>query len=327
MSLIVGIALFGPIDRTSLDYQKFFNQMTEQIENKELNTIKNNSISASWDKVNLTPRHPLPMAGYRPRDHFENVHDSLYARLLYLEIGNQSIAIINIDLLLFPPLLKAAIESKIKEIQPDMFLYFSATHTHNGIGGWENSLLGKFVSGTYHEEWIESTANGIIEVLANQKVESASLSYWENSAHELVVNRIAKSKGEEDATLRGLQIIRADSTRALLFSFSAHPTSITRKSLTLSADYPGKTIALIENDFDFGMFLGGMVGSHSFEHLEKENFELVDLEGNLVYQKIKDRQTLSNQDSASVSRRYSTFCDSAMRRRSMAPAGQYSFRS
>lgn len=241
------------------------------------------------------------MAGYKPRDHFETVHDSVYARLMYFKLDSVNVAIINIDLLIFPPLLKEAILSKIKAKQSNVFLYFSATHTHNSIGGWDNSIAGKFVSGTFHEEWIENVAQKIAEAVTKQKPIRSVINYWESEANDLTVNRIAYEKGLEDGRIRGLQITRDDSAKALLFSFSAHPTSITKKSLSLSVDYPGKTIELIEEHFDFGMFLSGMVGSHSFEHLDKENFDLVDLEGRLVTEKINARNNFEKEDSISIS--------------------------
>ena len=299
--MVLGSALFAPIDRTPIQEQEFFNEMVNSIDIKRLTPFNQSSISTSWARINITPTGTWPMAGYKLRSHFESVHDSLFARLLYLEIDARKIAIINIDLLIFPPLLNEAIKKKLDTSQSEVFIYQSATHTHNGIGGWDDSILGKFVSGTYHKEWIEDTANKIVEVIKNQKAVKSSISYWESNTNDLVVNRIAYSKGEEDGTLRGLEVTRADSTKALLFSFSAHPTSITKKSLALSADYPGKVIELIEQDFDFGIFLSGMVGSHSFENLNKQNFDLVDLEGELVNQRIESRKNFLTQDSISIS--------------------------
>ena len=252
----------------------------------------------------------MPMAGYKPRDHFDSVHDSLYARLLLLKMGERSAAILSVDLLIFPPVLRDAIEKKLIKNNADVFLFPSATHTHNGLGGWDDSLLGKAVSGTFRKEWIDVTAEKIVKAIIQSELKESSLNYWESDAKELVVNRLAPD-GKKDGTLRGLQITRVDSSRAILFTFSAHPTSITSKSLALSADYPGRTIELLEQDFDFGMFLSGMVGSHRFAKIDPDtpdsyrgreaNFDLVEAEAELVNKKIKSRNTFSRLDSVSIS--------------------------
>jgi hypothetical protein len=299
--ILMAISLVAPINRSNLHDQPFYSNMLAMLDTMKPIRSAQSKILASWTKVNVTPSYEMPMAGYKPRKSFESVHDSLFARILFLQSGSSRIAIVNIDLLIFPPVLKNEIQRKLRESGAEIFLYLSATHTHNGIGGWDDSTLGRVASGEFHEEWIDSTANKIVNVITASKPIEASVSYWESDASELVVNRIAYGKGKTDGKLRGLQLKRVDSTKALVFSFSAHPTSVTKKSLSLSVDYPGSTLKLIEQDFDFGMFMGGMVGSHSFNRLEEQNFELVEKEGQLIYQKISARTNFTPKDSISIS--------------------------
>src|SRR6185436_11789363 len=110
-------------------------------------------VKMGWGKYNITPAYQMPMAGYKPRNHFESVHDSLYAQIIGIESGTP-VFIVSVDLLLFPPAIKEKVESELKKAIPNAFVYFTATHTHNGLGGWDNSLGGEFITGTYHDEWV-----------------------------------------------------------------------------------------------------------------------------------------------------------------------------
>ncbi len=301
MSFILVLSAIGTIDREPLTDQPFYSKMMEGLDTLTVSVSESTGIQTSWAKVNITPSQNMPMAGYKRRDHFDSVHDSLFARILLLKVGTQTIAFIDVDLLLFPPVLKLRLEEKLSELNNTIFLYVSATHTHNGIGGWDNSLAGNLALGSYHEEWVEQTAENIKISLMSQSLLASSIKYWESEADDLVVNRIAYAKGEKDGKLRGLIIKRSDSTQACLFSFSAHATSIRMRNLSLSADYPGWFIQHLEKQYDFGMYMAGMVGSHSFAYVEGENYDLIEKEGALLAKKFSLRKEFDLQDTISVS--------------------------
>jgi len=102
------------------------------------------------------------------------------------------------------------------------------------------------------------------------------LSYWEADASDRVENRIDRENGETDGVIRGVRIMRNDSSTAILFTFSAHPTTIEKDSRALSADYPAAVIGRLEETYDFGMFMAGMVGSHRFAWVPQTGFEFID---------------------------------------------------
>ncbi len=300
LSALVAL-LISPIDRAPLQDQPFFSQMMSRLDTLEFRNSGTGKIYAGWAKVNITPSHNMPMAGYKMRDHFDAVHDSLYARVLMVNANGKSVALINVDLLLFPPALKKRLEEKLAEHKAQIFLYLSATHTHNGIGGWDQSLGGQLALGDYNSDWVEETAERITQTLISQTLIPSTVKYWESDADDLVVNRIAYSKGEKDGRLRGLIIEREDSTKACLFTFSAHATSIRKKNYSLSADYPGRVIQQIEKQFDFGMFMAGMVGSHSFKSFPEQDYELIENESALLVKKFIVRRENKSVDSMSIS--------------------------
>lgn len=238
--------------------------------------FKGNQLKAAWQRVSITPAALMPMAGYKPRDHFESVHDTLYARLIGVDNGELTMLFINLDLLLFPPEIKIRLREKLDSAGINVFLYLSATHTHNGVGGWDDGFTGRLVTGSYHPEYIESVAARLMTAIASMDYANATMGYWQAEAGDLVENRLDRENGKTDGKLRGLRWQRSDGRKALMFTFSAHPTSISSTSLALSSDYPGAVINELEKSYDFGMYMGGMVGSHRFAWTPEHDYDFIE---------------------------------------------------
>ncbi len=298
IAIVIIFSLVGPIDRTLLSEQPFYRDMI-----KVLDTIKfvkhppTQKLKLGWGKYNITPTVDMAMAGYKPRYHFESIHDSLYARILAVDNGTISF-IISVDLLLFPPVLKKNIEVEVKKLWPDAFIYLTATHTHNGVGGWDNSIAGHVITGDYQEEWINHISDGIILSLKKIKEQMVygSVSYFETDATGYAANRLAGKNGKVDSKIRGLKIIREDSTKAIVAAFSAHATSISKKIVSLSGDYPAELENELEkNGYDFAMYMAGMVGSHRLDGFTEDNFELTEKAGKTLATKILTESINSKQ--------------------------------
>src|SRR6478609_9063825 len=102
--LIVLISAFvfcavGFVDRTPLYEQSFYHDMMRELDTIHFKTSQKQKIKMGWGKFNITPAYDMPMAGYKPRDHFESVHDSLYARIIAIDNGTP-VFIVSVDLLL-----------------------------------------------------------------------------------------------------------------------------------------------------------------------------------------------------------------------------------
>ena len=302
----LGIALVAPINRTPLQEQPFYQQAMQALDTITKPASIKSPLRAGWAKVNITPTEQMPMAGYMPRDHFEFIHDSLYARIIILESGGQISALVNVDLLLFPPALRERLELKLAKLNPKVFLYLSATHNHNGIGAWDESLVGQFALGEFNYKWINKTSDDIAQAIAHITTVPSSIQYWESDASDLVINRIAYDKGKKDGQVRGFRLARADSTIACLFTYSAHATTLKKENFSLSADYAANVINRLENaerGVDFAMFMAGMVGSHAFARMPPEiEYELVDKEGGLLVESLIPMQTSQQLDSLSINR-------------------------
>ncbi len=301
---VILFSLVGPIDRTPLSDQDFYKVMMNTLDTVSLRVYKPaQRLKVGWGKVSITPDHPMPMAGYRMRDGFDSVHDSLYARVIGLNNGSISCYLISIDLLLFPPAIKQMLQKRIEEEFSDKpFLHFSATHTHNGVGGWDNSLAGNFVLGDYENTWVNQTTEKLFTEIKriDKSMQPAQLSYWEADAIEYTENRLVNG-APHDGMLRGINFKTADSASVQLVTFSAHATSINKKSKALSGDYPAALISqLNEKENSFGFFMAGMVGSHRLAGLPETEFELVTKAGEVLTKKISEANYDSPVDSVQI---------------------------
>ncbi|MFM8912371.1 MAG: neutral/alkaline non-lysosomal ceramidase N-terminal domain-containing protein [Flammeovirgaceae bacterium] len=273
------IALVGRIDHTPLIEQPFYQRMMAQLDTLPLTHNPGTSkLKIGWSEFNITPSYAMPMAGYTPKDKFESIHDSLFCRILSIDNGSSRSFIISLDLMLFPPTIKNRLQSMLQKNGSNEFLYFTATHTHSGIGGWDDSTVGRFTIGTFHEEWVDNTVNQIVRHLqrAAEDASPSTVSYWESDAREYVENRLDNTS-PTDGYLRGVEFVREDSTKAVIAAFSGHSTNIELLGRTLSGDYPATLVREFKKrGYNFGMFMAGMVGSHRIKGFEGEQFAKID---------------------------------------------------
>lgn len=289
--LLLVAALIGPIDRTPLREQSYYQDMMAKLDTLQPSVYAAAAkLKVGWSTANITPSYPMPMGGYTPRPEFKSVHDSLYARIIAIDNGRITSFMVSTDLMLFPPALKERIQEKLdKAGRTKYFLYLSSTHTHNGVGGWNKSLLGRLVLGTYHDEWVEESAEKIVRKMleAESSKQDARIAYLESEVSEWVENRLALDQGEIDGKLRGISIERKDGSKGIVFTFSAHATSISKKSLQLSGDYPAETVSRLKAEgWSFGMFMAGMVGSHRFKWIPQGDFEAIAKLNDILMEKL-----------------------------------------
>jgi neutral ceramidase len=289
--IIILVSLIGRIDRTPLQDQEFYQEMTQTLSTLQPNVHPSGkTLQAGWGKISITPDYLMPMAGYRMRPSFETVHDSLFARIVGINNGSVSCYFISLDLLLFPPSVKEMLQKRLaKEFSEIPFLYLSATHTHNGVGGWDNSIVGEWALGSYDNAWVTKTADKLAATIIQieKSMQPTKIRYWETDASEYAENRLM-SGAPYDGFLRGIQLYRDDSSRAQLITYSAHATSISKKSKSLSGDYPAALLNELEKKNTFGLFMAGMVGSHRLAGLKEQEFELVEKAGEVLFDKVEN---------------------------------------
>ena len=289
------ISAIAPVDFTPLHQQSAVKQTYQRMENAVIHSSKGNGgIKAGWVSVNITPETPIDMAGYGPRGPYTSVLDSLFARTIVFDNGIEEAVIITIDLILFPGLIKDAIQDSLSNygFSPNE-IFLNATHTHNGFGNWEKSIAGKFIFGDFDKENMNFLIHRILEgvQIARKNKSPVKIGFEKIDAHELVANRLAKEKGTKDPYLRVISIKNKKGLKAVIASFSGHPVNLDADIWEISRDYPGILVDDLEkeNTIDFAMFCAGMVGSHSIDIDLPKGHERIRKIGQLLSYKIKNR--------------------------------------
>lgn len=270
--LILLIALVQKIDRTPLQETKHYQAWNNWIVQKEFRTIQD-SLQVGWSKVHIVPDFSAPMSGYGDRwgKHFEGIRDSLYVRTISLRTGDQFMTFLSADLLLVPPNVTHRLKDllKIEGISMNE-IHLGAIHTHHGVGGWGQKLLGRLFAGKYDERIEIMLAERMRDAIVQSRLSmrQGHVLYLETEYEQAVRNRL-KVEGAtvEDAETRNLIFERIDGQRAALLTFAAHTTILPADLLKLSRDYPGITVDSLENSghYDFAMFFAGAVGSMTYE--------------------------------------------------------------
>ncbi|WP_133259681.1 hypothetical protein [Pseudochryseolinea flava] len=264
-ALVVFLAIsIGPVDRTLPEDHAYYAEMLNSIETQS--PKEGHAYRVGYAKENFTPSKPTSLAGYGNRwgKVYESVADSIYIRALVIDNGISKVAIVSADLLLMPP----TVRERLSEILPEIGFsldntFLGATHTHNSIGNWGEGAAG-FIYGPYEEEVVYFIAEKIKTCIARAAGDlvAAKVKHGVLPIDAPVKNRLTKN-GPVDSLLRAIEVVRADSVKLLMMSYTAHATCLFSKDLILSRDYPGELVDEMESrGYTFAMFMAGSVGSH-----------------------------------------------------------------
>lgn len=299
-SLVFFITLIGflsyisiePIDKTT--YKELNSYTATNQELKELITNKlltENSFQAGWAKTNITPENPVSMAGYGLRPEFEGIYDSLFVRTIVIRNQQQAIAIVSMDLLIVHPDIAVKIRQEIQSVMPEIaMIYFTATHTHHGVGGWAKGLIGKLSMGGYEEDVFQLIVNQSVKsiAIANKNCKPAKIGYGQVLIPEYVGHRILpkETPSTVDAWLRLIKIRQNTGKEAVIAVYNAHNNGLEHSYTWLSNDYVGGLLDGLRNKTDFAMFASGMVASHRWTG-KGEDYESVRQGGKVIGDSIK----------------------------------------
>lgn len=209
--------------------------------------------------ADITPPIGGEMAGYsaRGKNVSTGVHDPLTARALVLDDGEDSLAIITLDLAGFPDAAQQAVRESIKKQCGIENVMVVPSHTHSGPTGDENfpskerPWLGEAVESIVR---VTAEAHGVlapvrygvgkgrvVEGHNRRKVEAdgSVKMFWRNEErvatapvdYEVGVIRFVRPKGKPVATL---------------VNFTCHPVVLGPENLQFSADYPGVMRTVVE---------------------------------------------------------------------------------
>ena len=213
-------------------------------------------------RVDITPPIGHEMGGYAARKHGSTgIHDPLYATVLVIESGENSIALITCDL-------RSFVSTRVGEEVAKRFgiktTLIDVSHTHSGPLTWE-----------LRSPWYTEAENKMIEAVgaAKKSMFPATLSMASGEIY-LGHNRrkIVGGKGEMwwrnanalpshpvDPTVNVL-VVKGDRVRAVLVNYACHPSVLGPENYAFSADYPGAMRRAMEASGITVLFVQGGAG-------------------------------------------------------------------
>ena len=221
-------------------------------------------LRAGMAVASLVPPRPIPLAGYigEVAQPFRGVNSPCRARCLTLDDGRTTISILAVDLLLIDDRLAGALLAR-SGLGPDQ-VYFTATHTHSGPGGWGLHPLERLVSGTYDPEAFEFYVATLADVVVRSRrgLGPAEAAFARADVAGLQRNRIAPDLGTGDALSAWVFRRPGAGPIATLAVFNAHATVGHPVPPRLGSDYPGAFAESLRERVAAGevLFAAGAVG-------------------------------------------------------------------
>ena len=222
-------------------------------------------------EIDLTPTVSVPVAGFIDQiwQPYVGISSPCSAHALTIATGSAGVTILTADLLLIDHALARRVLARTGLARDQ--IYFTATHTHSGPGGWGNHPLERLVAGTYDPELADLLADRLAQVVlkSRSKLEPVEVAFTQAAVSGLQRNRI--NPGQATNNLLSAWIFRAvshDLDRPILATFAtfgAHATIAHPRPARLGADYPGAFVEALSRSGRAGtvLFAAGTVGDAS----------------------------------------------------------------
>jgi hypothetical protein len=271
--ILVALVLFTTASDEPYQQSEYYKETISQLSQIQFDTTKNMNtiLRAAWSRKNITPQILAPLAGYGiARGKTQYVQDSLFVSAVMVESNSKQAVILSYDLLIAPPLVVNRLAEEIAQLglkREDIF--FSATHTHHGVGGWAKGVAGWLMAGEYDAQITENIVKQTFLAIqeAQKNLLPASIGFGKVDVPEFVKSRLHEHQERLDTWVRYLKIQQTSGKTACLFSYSAHATCTDGLLEVFSRDYAGVAVDSLEKNthtpIDLAVFSAGMVASHT----------------------------------------------------------------
>ena len=227
-------------------------------------------LQAGAARVDLTPRRPVPLAGYGDRHGrlSTGVHDRISAKALMLDNGRERLAVLTLDQIGTGLGYKRAV---LRQVGPQLGLdehnlLICASHSHSTPGATAKSALAQLATGRYDSRVEAALTRDMCQALrqAARRLVPARLGWAQARAPQFVANR----RGDHftDPTLSVLRVDNMQGrTIALLADFAAHGTCLSAQNMRISGDWPGYLQRYLERAFpgSIALFANGAQGDQA----------------------------------------------------------------
>ena len=221
------------------------------------------SLRAGVSRVDITPPLGVDLWGYFDRSGPANGKlDPLFARVLVLDDGRQSVAVLTLDLgRSFGPPQIAWLRDKARRQHAVAEVMLIASHTHSGpviddshdegVPEWEQRALEKIADSI--GEAVSKLKAARVGVGLGQATlgHNRRVIQSDGSVKMLWRNSTGQQTGMIDPTVGVIRVDGANEVpMAILVNYACHPVIFGPDNLRYSADYPGAMARLVESSFD-----------------------------------------------------------------------------
>lgn len=237
-------------------------------------------MKASIIKIDITPKHPVHMAGYNRLKKSTGVLDTIQINTLMIEINETKYVYSYLDSIMITNEFTQSIRKQIyTQLNiPNENINIGCIHTHSAPAFFKLQFENTIVE----EELTQDAQDKIIQsiLMANENLQECTLSYGKTMINGLYGNR-NRIDGPSDKTASLLQLTNLDGkVFGQCLNISVHPTILDGSNYQLSGDLLGWIRNKVEADTSIPtlIFNGttGDVSTRFFRALEKEN-ELKDI--------------------------------------------------
>jgi hypothetical protein len=229
-------------------------------------------MKVAFGSVSITPPEFLggyvgrPMAGYTPIPTCTAKFDDIHAYGVLIEttiLGNipKYLLLISMDILQIPLMLSTYFKEKIQDrfkIHPNQIL-IHATHTHKSFdmtgtfskgGNWPGLLKGIITGASKKDDkykvWIARQLVRMVDEMLSRLVPARIA--WKKIIPEppVSVNRRRHEISNQPFGVIAFKELNSDRLIGFIMNFGAHPTTLSHTNHEMSADYPGRAVAIVE---------------------------------------------------------------------------------
>jgi neutral ceramidase len=232
---------------------------------------------AGFAKTNITPEVPMPLWGYGARKDMlsTGVRDSLYAKVLLLEVGDNRLALVGLDMGRSP--IEQSMTRIIDKIQAFgvNHVFIVGSHTHHGpvieLKNQPGMGQGRFDDEVLNYPMILEDA--IVDIIrrASENLQPARIGW---NIESVDMNRNRHTAYEPKPRDSDLTVLRVDDISgnplAILVNFAAHPTMLPVDDLRYSAEWPGRMMQRVEAALGVDcLFMQGAAGDLTVRRTER----------------------------------------------------------
>lgn len=204
----------------------------------------------------ITPPRAVPLAGIFDRCLLPNTGaaSGVIVRVLALDNGHEEVFLVTADLLLVTRSLRERIVEKLATAHPDIAperLYFTASHTHSGPGGWSADPFEYLVAGRPDAAFADWLADRFVAAIgaARKDLAPAELGHgaaWLENPYAITNRLVKRGPANRWVDVLALRDPQTKAPRATVVFLAPH--ALTRKvdDRLVSAEYPGVVRETIE---------------------------------------------------------------------------------